>query len=204
MSARSLMEMIQPGSVADGSVAEDFKVIGQALHHIGAESYAAALVSLQLVGGLGEVLQYLAVIAAAYLFILDRSNWRTNLLTALLVPYIALNLPAFLFNFVRGEIGYWVAFIAVVIKLFFPSNIPAHSELPASLVLLMVTAPHMVVSIRHMFYGQILSIAIGFYLMYEHISGAGGVREAVNKNGLPVTVGILLLFIAPVWALVWW
>lgn len=196
--SRSLQQLVEPGSMADGSVGQDFRVIGQALQHIGVESYGAVLTFL----GIGEGLQYLAVIAAICLFVLDRSNWRTSILTALLVPYIALNLPGFLFGFVRGEIGHWIAFVAVVIKLFFPRNIPDHSELPASLILLMVTAPNMVVALRVLFWGELISIGIGFYLMYEHISSAGGFQKALDKNGAPVTIGILLLFVAPVVSLV--
>jgi hypothetical protein len=55
---------------------------------------------------------------------LDRTNWRTNLLTALLVPYVALNLPEFLFNVLRSDIGRWIAFLAVVIRLFFAPVFP--------------------------------------------------------------------------------
>ncbi|KAL5551690.1 hypothetical protein UlMin_001866 [Ulmus minor] len=32
------------------------------------------------------------------------------------VPYIFLNLPSVLFNLLRGEVGKWIAFIAVVLK----------------------------------------------------------------------------------------
>jgi hypothetical protein len=59
-----------------------------------------------------------------YLLVLDRTNWRTNLLTALLVPYVALNLPEFLFGYLRSDIGRWIAFIAVVIRLFFAPYFP--------------------------------------------------------------------------------
>lgn len=37
----------------------------------------------------------------SYLLILDRTNWRTNMLTSLLVPYIFFSLPAALFHFLR-------------------------------------------------------------------------------------------------------
>jgi hypothetical protein len=47
-----------------------------------------------------------------------------NLLTALLVPYVALNLPEFLFGYLRSDIGRWIAFIAVVIRLFFAPYFP--------------------------------------------------------------------------------
>lgn len=43
----------------------------------------------------------LLIPSCSYLFIMDRTNWRTNILTALLVPYIFLNLPGFLLGIIR-------------------------------------------------------------------------------------------------------
>ncbi|CAM6106379.1 unnamed protein product [Calypogeia fissa] len=195
--SRTLMQIVEPGTMVDGSVVQDFKVIGQAMAHIGMESYGAVLTFF----GIGEGLQYLAVIAAIYLFVINRTNWRTNVLTSLLVPYIFLNLPGIVLSIFRGEIGYWIAFVALVIKLFFPQYIPNHSELPASLVLLLVTAPSVVVGLRFTMAGYCISLVIGFYLMYEHINAAGGVRASVSQRGAAMTIGILLLFVAPVFGL---
>lgn len=39
----------------------------------------------------------------SYLLILDRTNWRTNMLTSLLVPYIFFSLPTVLFSFFRWQ-----------------------------------------------------------------------------------------------------
>jgi hypothetical protein len=36
-----------------------------------------------------------------YLLILDKTNWKTNMLTGLLVPYIFFTLPGVLFNLIR-------------------------------------------------------------------------------------------------------
>lgn len=55
-------------------------------------------------GGLGfgtSFLKWVASFAAIYLLILDRTNWRSNMLTALLVPYIFFSFPSVLFNFFR-------------------------------------------------------------------------------------------------------
>ncbi|KAL5683941.1 hypothetical protein ACJX0J_010326, partial [Zea mays] len=59
-----------------------------------------------------------------YLLILDRTNWKTNMLTALLVPYIFFTLPNVLFSLIRGEVGKWIAIIAVILRLFFPRHFP--------------------------------------------------------------------------------
>jgi len=182
----------------DGSVGQDFKAIAEATQHLGVHMYTALAFSFHS----HTILQYLAVIAAIYLFILDRTNWRTNILTSLLVPYIALNLPSFLLGYIRGEIGYWVAFVAVVLRLFFPKNFPDEAELPASLLLLLVTAPSLVVNLRFELPGEIISVAIGFYLLYEHIIAAGGFRKAFAERGVPISIGIILLFVAPFYQLI--
>ncbi|KAG8647872.1 hypothetical protein MANES_09G119850v8 [Manihot esculenta] len=46
------------------------------------------------------------------------------MLTSLLVPYIFFSLSAAIFNLLRGEVGKWIAFIAVVLRLFFPRHFP--------------------------------------------------------------------------------
>ncbi|KAL8199372.1 hypothetical protein R6Q57_012940 [Mikania cordata] len=72
-------------------------------------------------GGLGfgtSFLSWVASFSAIYRLILDRTNWRSNMLTSLLVPYIFFSLPPSLFDLLRGQFGMWVAFIAVVLRLF--------------------------------------------------------------------------------------
>lgn len=44
---------------------------------------------------------YLSRHYCSYLLVLDRTNWRTNILTALLIPYIFFSLPSLVFNFLR-------------------------------------------------------------------------------------------------------
>ncbi|KAG8647873.1 cold-regulated 413 plasma membrane protein 2-like [Manihot esculenta] len=50
------------------------------------------------------------------------------MLTSLLVPYIFFSLSAAIFNLLRGEVGKWIAFIAVVLRLFFPRHFPVKQE----------------------------------------------------------------------------
>ncbi|KAI4327527.1 hypothetical protein L6164_019976 [Bauhinia variegata] len=78
-------------------------------------------------GGLGfgtSFLKWVSSLSAIYLLILDRTNWRTNMLTSLLVPYVFFSFPGSLFHFLRGEFGRWIAFVAVVLRLFFPRHFP--------------------------------------------------------------------------------
>ncbi|CAO2815119.1 unnamed protein product [Amaranthus hypochondriacus] len=84
-------------------------------------------------GGLGfgtTFLQWVASFSAIYLLVLDRTNWKTNILTGLLVPYIFFSLPGVLFHLLRGQVGMWIAFVAVILRLFFPQRFPGIHEHP--------------------------------------------------------------------------
>ncbi|XP_031262467.1 cold-regulated 413 plasma membrane protein 2-like [Pistacia vera] len=158
-------------------------------------------------GGLGfgtSFLKWVASFAAIYLLILDRTNWRTNMLTALLIPYIFFSLPSVLFNFFRGEVGRWIAFIAVVLRLFFPRHFPDWLEMPGSLILLLVVAPSFFAeTLKDSWVGVVICLIIGCYLLQEHIRASGGFRNSFTQtNGISNTVGIILLLVYPVWALV--
>ncbi|EXB63638.1 hypothetical protein L484_026980 [Morus notabilis] len=149
-------------------------------------------------------LEWIASFAAIYLLILDRTNWKTNILTSLLIPYIFFSLPPLLFSFFRGEVGKWIAIIAVVLRLFFPHRFPNWLELPAALILLIVVAPSFFAStLRNSWVGLIICLAIACYLLQEHIRASGGFRNAFTKaHGVSNTIGIVILFVYPVWALV--
>ncbi|KAJ6927150.1 cold-regulated 413 plasma membrane protein 1-like [Populus alba x Populus x berolinensis] len=158
-------------------------------------------------GGLGfgtTFLEWIASFAAIYLLILDRTNWKTNMLTGLLIPYIFFTLPSILFNVLRGEVGKWIAFVALILRLFFPKHFPDWLELPSALILLIAVAPSLFAhTIRNDWIGLVICLAIGCYLLQEHIRACGGFRNSFTKaNGISNIVGIILLFVYPAWALV--
>ncbi|OWM72522.1 cold-regulated 413 plasma membrane protein 2 [Punica granatum] len=157
-------------------------------------------------GGLGlgtSFLKWLASFAAIYLLILDRTNWRTNMLTSLLVPYIFFSLPSSIFQFLRGEAGKWVAFVAVILRLFFNRHFPDWLEIPGSLILLPVTAPNLLAhNMRDSWIGVLISLFIGCYLLQEHIRATGGFRNSFTQShGISNTFGLVLLLVYPIWAL---
>ncbi|KAL9238172.1 hypothetical protein vseg_012636 [Gypsophila vaccaria] len=159
-------------------------------------------VTLLAVFGVSTVFfQWIASIAAIYLLILDHTNWKTNILTGLLVPYIFFSLPWLVFVFLRGEIGMWVAFIAVVLRLFFPRQFPDWLELPGAIILIIVVAPNLIATnVRDSSLGVAVCLVIGCYLLQEHIRASGGFRNSFTKaNGLSNTIGIVLLLVFPVW-----
>ncbi|KAI5661015.1 hypothetical protein M9H77_20338 [Catharanthus roseus] len=180
-------------------IASDFKELGHAAKKLA--NHAIMLGSL----GLGtSILKWIAFAAAVYLLILDRTNWRTNMLTALLIPYIFLSLPSLLFNFISGEVGKWIAFIGVILRLFFPRHVPEWGVLPGSLILLIVVAPSLFAdTIRNNWIGVAICLGIGCYLLQEHIRASGGFRNSFTKShGISNTVGIIILLVYPVWALI--
>ncbi|XP_074275388.1 cold-regulated 413 plasma membrane protein 2-like [Silene latifolia] len=158
-------------------------------------------------GGLGfgtAFFQWLASLAAIYLLILDRTNWKTNILTGLLVPYIFFSLPLVLFAFFRGQFGMWVAFIAVVLRLFFPRQFPDWLELPGAIILIIVVAPDWIAdTLRDNVVGAAVCLVIGCYLLQEHIRASGGFRNSFTRaNGISNSFGIVLLLVYPVWYLI--
>ena len=155
--------------------------------------------------GFGTTLiKFLAFAAAVYLLILDRTNWKSKMLTSLLIPYIFLSLPSVLFSLLRGEVGKWIAFIAVVLRLFFPRHFPDWLEMPGSLILLLVVAPGFIAStVKDGIIGVFICLIIGCYLLQEHIRASGGFRNSfTQKKGVSNTIGLILLFVYPVWVLV--
>ncbi|XP_022860978.1 cold-regulated 413 plasma membrane protein 2-like isoform X2 [Olea europaea var. sylvestris] len=103
-----------------------------------------------------------------------------------------------------GEIGKWIALIAVVLRLFFPRRFPDWLELPGALILLIVVAPSFFAgTIRDSWIGILICLVIGCYLLQEHIRASGGFRNSFTKsNGISNTIGIVILLVYPVWALI--
>jgi hypothetical protein len=76
-------------------------------------------------------------------------------------------------------------------------------EMPGALILLIVVAPSLFAStIRNNWIGVAICLAIECYLLQEHIRASGGFRNSFTKaHGISNTVGIILLFVYPAWAL---
>ncbi|KAL2333649.1 hypothetical protein Fmac_014862 [Flemingia macrophylla] len=148
--------------------------------------------------------KWIASFAAIYLLILDSTNWRTNMLTALLVPYIFFSFPKSLFNFFRGEVGKWIAFVAVVLRLFFPRHFPDWLEIPGSMILILIVAPNIfALKLRNNWIGLAVDLLIGCYLLQEHIRASGGFKNSfTQKHGISNTLGILLLIVYPICAFI--
>ncbi|KAJ8450849.1 hypothetical protein Cgig2_032474 [Carnegiea gigantea] len=178
-------------------------------------------------GGLGlgtTFFQWLASIAAIYLLVLDRTQWKTNILTGLLsslgavqlsevdqwilmtqsVDISKVSLLQCSTRHCRGDVGMWIAFIAVILRLFFPRHFPDWLELPGAIILIIVVAPSLFAyTIRGSWLGAAICLVIGCYLLQEHIRASGGFRNSFGRaHGISNTVGIILLLVYPVWYLI--
>lgn len=76
--------------------------------------------------------------------------------------------------------------------------------MPGALLLLIVVAPSLLSDIvRDSWIGVVICLAIGAYLLQEHIRASGGFKNAFTRsNGISNTVGIVILLVYPVWALI--
>lgn len=176
----------------------DFKDLSEA-----ASRLANHAIKFAGIGWGGSFFGFFAAVAAIYLLVLDRTNWKTNILTSLLIPYIFFSLPSFVFAVFRGEIGKWIALVAVVLRLFIPKHFPDWLELPGALILLIVVSPDLVAStFRNDLVGVIVCLVIACYLLQEHIRASGGFRNSFTRaNGVSNSIGIILLLVYPIWAL---
>ncbi|CAN1307222.1 Cold-regulated 413 plasma membrane protein 2 [Linum perenne] len=76
--------------------------------------------------------------------------------------------------------------------------------MPASSILLIVVAPHLIAGYcRSNWIGVAVCLVIACYLLQEHIRASGGFRNAFTKEaGISNTIGIVLLFVYPAWSLI--
>ncbi|KAF4366893.1 hypothetical protein F8388_013958, partial [Cannabis sativa] len=191
-------------SDATDLLGNDVKDLANAL-----KKFANHSIKLASLGFGTSFLEWVAAFAAMYLFVDLGPDKLENK-----HPYFTLNSIHFLHssfptvrliqkNF-RGDVGKWIACVAIVLRLFFPQHFPDWLELPASLILLIVVAPSLIAGyIRDGWIGLVICLVIACYLLQEHIRASGGFRNAFTKaNGVSNTVGIVILFVFPVWALV--
>ncbi|XVE51549.1 hypothetical protein DITRI_Ditri02bG0050800 [Diplodiscus trichospermus] len=97
-----------------------------------------------------------------------------------LVPLLAIQAPASIISWMKGEYGVWAAFLALLVRLFF--HIPGELELPFVALLLVIVAPYQVMNLRGTQQGAIISLVIAAYLAFQHFSGAGSLRRAFDQE----------------------
>ncbi|GAB4831564.1 hypothetical protein Ancab_005576 [Ancistrocladus abbreviatus] len=141
-------------------------------------------------------LQWVSAVSTAILMLVKG----TAINKSYLVPLFALQAPASIVSWIRGEYGAWSAFLALLVRLFF--FIPGELELPLMTLLLVIVAPLQAMNLRGTQAGTIISLVIAGYLAFQHFSRAGSLQNAFNQGAIIATLAIICVTIVPLLLLV--
>ncbi|XP_074355602.1 cold-regulated 413 inner membrane protein 1, chloroplastic-like [Apium graveolens] len=136
-------------------------------------------------------LQWINTISSAILMLASG----TSIQKPFLVPIFALQAPASIISWIKGEYGVWTAFLALLISLFF--HIPGELELPFNALLLVLVAPYQILNLRGKLEGIILSLTIAGYLAFQHFSRAGSLRKAFDQGSIIATICMICVLTVP-------
>ncbi|XP_073313177.1 cold-regulated 413 inner membrane protein 2, chloroplastic-like [Primulina huaijiensis] len=135
-------------------------------------------------------LQWVSTISTAVLM-LARG---TSIHRSFLAPLFALQAPASIVSWIKGEYGIWTAFLALLVRLFF--FIPGELELPFITLLLVILAPNQVTSrLRGTQEGIILSLLIAAYLAFQHFYRPGSLARSFDQGSIFATLAIICIII---------
>ncbi|EXB86584.1 hypothetical protein L484_010648 [Morus notabilis] len=130
-------------------------------------------------------LQWISTVSSAILM-LARG---TAIKKSFIIPLFAIQAPASVIAWIKGEYGIWTAFLALLVRLFF--YIPGELELPFLGLLLVIVAPYQVLNLRGTQEGAIISLVIAAYLAYQHFSRAGSLKRAFDQGAIVATSAIV-------------
>ncbi|KAI3681071.1 hypothetical protein L6452_35853 [Arctium lappa] len=136
-------------------------------------------------------LQWICTISSAVLMFVKG----TAIQKSFLVPLFALQAPATLVSWIKGEYGIWTAFLALLVRLFF--YIPGELELPFIALLMMIVSPYQVSNLRGRQEGVVLSLVIGAFLAFQHFTRVGDLRRAFDQGSIIATLAILCSVAVP-------
>ncbi|XP_031110545.1 cold-regulated 413 inner membrane protein 1, chloroplastic-like [Ipomoea triloba] len=119
----------------------------------------------------------------------------TSIHKSFLVPLFALQAPSTLDSWIKGEYGFWTAFLALLVRLFF--FFPGELELPFIALLMVIVSPYQVSNLRGTKEGVVLSLLISAYLAFQHFSRIGSLRKAFDQGSIIATLAILCIVVVP-------
>lgn len=106
-----------------------------------------------------------------------------------LVPLFALQAPAAVISWIKGEYGIWSAFLALLVRLFF--FIPGELDLPFMALLFVIVAPYQVLNLRGRQEGAIIALVIVAYMVFQHFYRAGNLQRAFDQGSIVATLAII-------------
>ncbi|KDP31817.1 hypothetical protein JCGZ_12278 [Jatropha curcas] len=134
--------------------------------------------------------QWGGTISALFLLILIRTGQRSALQTTLLVLYLFTSFPTTMFKILRGQFGYWIAFLAVAANLFFPETFPV-----SRFILFVITPNGLANGLRDTIVGGVFCLILAVSLVITELRGIGGFRNCeCNYQCFFYCLGIALLF----------
>ncbi|KAA0057095.1 hypothetical protein IC582_029243 [Cucumis melo] len=134
-----------------------------------------------------RTLQWVSTISSVVLMLAKG----TGIQKSFIVPLFALQAPASVISWIKGEYGIWSAFLALLVRLFF--FIPGELEIPFISLLLVIVAPYQVQNLRGTQEGCIISLLIAAYLAFQHFSRAGSFQRAFDQNSIVATVAVICI-----------
>ncbi|XP_039020685.1 cold-regulated 413 inner membrane protein 1, chloroplastic-like isoform X2 [Hibiscus syriacus] len=132
-------------------------------------------------------LQWISAISSAILLITKGTMIRKQFI----VPLFAIQAPASIIAWMKGEYGLWAAFLTLLVRLFF--FIPGELELPFLALLLVIVTPYNVLNISGTQQGAIIALVIAAYLAYQHFSGAGSFQRAFDQGSIIATIAVVCI-----------
>ncbi|KAM0072001.1 putative cold-regulated 413 protein [Helianthus debilis subsp. tardiflorus] len=135
--------------------------------------------------------QWICTISAAVLMFAKG----TAIQKSFLVPFFALQAPASLVSWIKGEYGIWTAFLALLVRLFF--YIPGELELPFIALLMVILLPHQIANLRGRQEGVVLSLVVAAFLAFQHFTRIGSLRRAFDQGSIIATLAVLCIVTVP-------
>ncbi|CAA0823693.1 Cold-regulated 413 inner membrane protein 1-chloroplastic [Striga hermonthica] len=136
-------------------------------------------------------LQWVSAVSTAVLM-LARG---TAIHKSFLVPLFALQAPASILSWMKGEYGMWTAFLALLVRLFF--FIPGELELPFITLMLVIVSPYQIMRLRGTKEGVIFSLVIAAYLAFQHFTRAGSLGKAFDQGSIIATLATICIVAVP-------
>ncbi|KAJ6907348.1 hypothetical protein NC651_017910 [Populus alba x Populus x berolinensis] len=116
--------------------------------------------------------QWGGTIFALFLLILNRVGRKSSVQTTLLVFYLLTSFPTVLFKVLRGQFGYWIAFLVIAANLFFPEAFPV-----SRFILFVISPDRLVDGLRNSIAGAIFCLLIGISSVIMEIREIAGNRS---------------------------
>ncbi|KAL9257923.1 Cold-regulated 413 plasma membrane protein 4-like protein [Drosera capensis] len=140
-----------------------------------------------------DAFEWGASISALLLLVLNQTGRRSGLQASLLVLSLLITFPTVLFKILRGEFGYWVAFLAVASNFIFPHIIPV------SRFLLFVVVPDWpTYELRESIAGGIICLLFAVLSIVTELHGigeSGSYRCNLHSLGYWFSFFLFLFFI---------